>query len=149
VASGHWRHNLNGVDLNRDWGPFSQPETRAMRDAVLRYQSDETPRLAFFLDFHSTFHDVFYLEPADEGLWPAGFARRWLAAVSARMPDYTFRTEANPPTKPYSKTWVRKTLEVPAVIYETGDHTDRTLVRQVATVAAEEMMRLLLQEVGR
>ena len=28
VAAGNWRHNLNGVDLNRDWGPF-----RAARDA--------------------------------------------------------------------------------------------------------------------
>ena len=26
VARGHWRHNLGGVDLNRDWGAFTQPE---------------------------------------------------------------------------------------------------------------------------
>ena len=23
VAGGHWRHNVNGVDVNRDWGPFT------------------------------------------------------------------------------------------------------------------------------
>ena len=34
VALGHWRHNTGGVDLNRDWGPFTQPETRLVRDHV-------------------------------------------------------------------------------------------------------------------
>ncbi len=28
VVEGHWRHNMDGVDLNRDWGPFTQPETK-------------------------------------------------------------------------------------------------------------------------
>jgi hypothetical protein len=27
VDKGHWRLNDGGVDLNRDWGPFTQPET--------------------------------------------------------------------------------------------------------------------------
>ena len=27
VALGYWRHNTGGVDLNRDWGPFTQPVT--------------------------------------------------------------------------------------------------------------------------
>ena len=30
VADGHWRHNDGGKDLNRDWGPFTQPETQAV-----------------------------------------------------------------------------------------------------------------------
>jgi hypothetical protein len=38
-------------------------------------------------------------------------------------------------------------MEVPAVIYEVGDSTDRRLIRDVARTAAEEMMRLLLEEV--
>ena len=25
---GNWRHNANGVDLNRDWVDFTQPETK-------------------------------------------------------------------------------------------------------------------------
>ena len=32
VEQGHWRHNAQGVDLNRDWDRFQQPETRALRD---------------------------------------------------------------------------------------------------------------------
>lgn len=38
-------------------------------------------------------------------------------------------------------------MEVPAVIYEVGDNTDRELIRQVARTAAEAMMRLLLAHV--
>src|SRR5262245_6773189 len=35
VEHGHWRSNMGGVDLNRDWGIFAQPETRAVRDQIL------------------------------------------------------------------------------------------------------------------
>jgi len=30
VDNGHWRHNMGGIDLNRDWQAFNQPETRAV-----------------------------------------------------------------------------------------------------------------------
>ncbi len=148
VAAGYWRHNLNGVDLNRDWGPFAQPETRAVRDDILRYQSVDTPRLSFFLDFHSTQHDVFYIETGDEPVWPVDFPARWLEALAERVPDYSIRAEPRPGDKPYSKTWVRQTLRVPAIIYEMGDDTDRQLIDRVATTAAGEMMHLLLEEVA-
>jgi predicted deacylase len=149
VAAGHWRHNLNGVDLNRDWGPFTQPETRAVRDELLKYQAEQTSRLAFFLDFHSTRYDMFYVELGEEPIWPEDFPDRWLDALSARVPDYSMRIEPRPGDKPYSKTWVRQTLRVPAIIYEMGDDTDRQLIDRVATAAAEEMMRLLLLEAAR
>ena len=31
VDLGYWRHNANGVDLNRDWIAFTQPETKAIK----------------------------------------------------------------------------------------------------------------------
>lgn len=146
VAAGNWRHNLHGVDLNRDWGPFRQPETQVVRDAILKYQLDETPRLAFFLDFHSTRYDVFYVQTGEEPVWPSGFPEHWLDALATRMPQYKVRREPNSGTRPLSKVWARTTMEVPAVIYEVGDNTDRQLIRQVARTAAEAMMGLLLQE---
>jgi hypothetical protein len=147
VAAGNWRHNLSGVDLNRDWGPFKQPETRAVRDALLEHRGEETPRLAFFLDFHSTHHDVFYIQTGKEPVWPIDFSKRWLEDLAEQMPDYGVRQEPNSSTRPLSKVWARKTMEVPSVIYEVGDNTDRALIRQVAGTAAEAMMRLLLAEV--
>lgn len=147
VAAGNWRHNLRGVDLNRDWGPFRQPETRSVRDAILPYQEEGTPRLVFFLDFHSTQHDVFYVQTGETPVWPDRFSERWLEALGARIPEYKVRQESNSGTQPLSKVWARKTMEVPAVIYEVGDNTDRARIRTVAKAAAEEMMRLLLSEI--
>jgi hypothetical protein len=70
-----------------------------------------------------------------------------LEALSAQMPAYKVRQEPKSGTRPLSKVWARKTMEVPAVIYEVGDSTDRQLIRQVARTAAEAMMQLLLEEV--
>ena len=30
VDLGHWRHNAGGIDLNRDWDRYNQPETKQM-----------------------------------------------------------------------------------------------------------------------
>ena len=147
VAAGNWRHNLNGIDLNRDWGPFKQPETQTVRDAILLLREGGAPRLAFFLDFHSTQHDVFYVQTGEKPVWPEDFPPRWLDALAASMPEYKIRQEPNSSTRPLSKVWARKTMEVPAVIYEVGDNTDRELIRRVARTAAEAMMRLLLAEI--
>lgn len=147
VADGNWRHNHHGVDLNRDWGPFAQPETRAVRDSILRYREESTPKLLFFLDFHSTQHDVFYVQTGKEPVWHDGFSGRWLQALGERLPDYKIRLEPNSGTRPLSKVWARTTMKIPAVIYEVGDNTDRALIRTVARASAEEMMRLLLEEV--
>jgi len=35
VDLGHWRHNAGGIDLNRDWGTYYQPETRQIADALV------------------------------------------------------------------------------------------------------------------
>ncbi len=147
VAAGNWRHNLNGVDLNRDWAKFRQPETQAARDSILRYQSPEMPRLVLFLDFHSTQHDVFYPEIGKQEVWPAEFSERWLRALGQRLPDYKVRQEPSSGSGPLSKVWARKAMKVPAVIYEVGDNTDRALIRKVARTSAEEMMRLALEAV--
>lgn len=147
VAAGNWRYNLHGVDLNRDWGPFAQPETRAVRDAILPYRAEGTPQLACFLDFHSTHHDVFYVQTGKEPVWLEGFARRWLDALAAATPEYKVRCEPNSGTRPLSKVWARRTMKVSAVIYEVGDNTDRELIRQVARNAAVAMMELLLADV--
>ena len=62
VYHGNWRHNVNGIDLNRDWGPFTQPETQLMRDELARFLEAGAARPYVFLDFHSTAHDVIYTQ---------------------------------------------------------------------------------------
>ncbi|UWX56275.1 M14 family metallopeptidase [Maribacter litopenaei] len=59
VDNGHWRHNMGGIDLNRDWENFNQPETRSVRD-FLNKKSNEGYEFVFGADFHSTWDDIYY-----------------------------------------------------------------------------------------
>ncbi|NLY00084.1 MAG: peptidase M14 [Rhodopirellula sp.] len=148
VEAGHWRHNLGGVDLNRDWQGFRQPETKAIRDKILRL-SQEQGRLYLFLDFHSTNQDIFYTQPDDAVTFPRDFARNWLDAIQARFPDYRVRREGTSHGgKPTSMRWVYRTFGVAAITYEWGDKTERDRIAKIASGAAEEMMRLVLDEVA-
>ena len=53
VDEGHWRHNQGGIDLNRDWQDFNQPETQAVRNFLSPDCRDRRP-FYFGIDFHST-----------------------------------------------------------------------------------------------
>jgi hypothetical protein len=144
IAHGHWRHNAGGVDLNRDWGPFTQPETRAVRDRILALR--DRGRIYFLIDFHSTFFDVFYTKTDDQPTSPPGFIKQWVAAIHARFPDYQVKRSATASTKQANAVnWAYTTLGIPAVTYEIGDNTGRAALRRLATGAAEETMTLLLQ----
>ena len=143
VELGHWRHNLNGVDTNRDWANFAQPETRAVRDTVLAAREKSRPLL--HLDFHSTFNDVFYTQPDETVTNPPGFTKAWLEGISRRVPSYEVKRTPNAnPTQATSHHWAHREFGIPAITYELGDNTDRVLLQSVATAAAESMMELLL-----
>lgn len=144
VDRGHWRHNVGGVDTNRDWGVFAQPETRSAGDEVIALS--KVARLWLHLDFHSTQHDVFYTQPDTAPARPAGFTKSWLEAIQRRFPDYKVnRTSTQNPTPTTSHNWAHKTFGIPAITYEIGDETDRALLQQIASAAAEEMMKRLLE----
>ncbi len=143
VEQGHWRHSMGSKDLNRDWGPFTQPETRLMREELERFRTDE--RLWLFLDFHSTARNVLYTQADDEATNPAHFAANWTKVVKARVKNYAFERAPRPVTAlPTSKNYVYTTFGVPAITYEVGDETNRKSIEDAAVVFAEEMMRLLL-----
>jgi len=139
VVEGHWRGNANGVDINRDWGPFAQPETRALRD-LLDARGIGTGRVAFAIDFHSTFRDVFYTVTEDPSRAPGGVLHGWMAAMRAR-----FDIEEKPSVarSPVFKNWAFCRLGAPAVTYEVGDTTPAGVLHEVARHAAQSLMPLL------
>src|SRR5210317_1024771 len=142
VAAGHWRHNVNGVDLNRDWGPFTQPESTAVIRWVQQQESDGRT-LRLMLDFHSTFEDLFYTQPRVTD--PPDFASLWLDASAQRLPDFPFKHAANPVSEqPNAKNYFYKSRGIPAVTYESGDETTREMLEESAAIFAEEMMKTLL-----
>jgi len=148
VAEGHWRHNTDGVDINRDWGPFSQPETQAVRrwlDALDRSDS----RLRLMLDFHSTRRNLFYTQLDTDATDPPEFAARWLGSAATRLPGYAFTREARGLSgQANSKNYFFSTYRIPAITYETGDETARAQIESSAVVFAQEMMRAMLAYPG-
>lgn len=143
VALGHWRHNLNGVDTNRDWGVFAQPETRAVRDAILVARARY--RQALHLDFHSNYIDDLYTQPDDVATDPPGFTKAWVDGIKRRVPTYELKRSASrTPTPTTSHNWAHRTFGIPAITYEVGDNTERPVVRSVAAAAADSMMEQLL-----
>lgn len=151
VTDGHWRHNKGGLDLNRDWGPFTQPETRAVKNTLTRFENGED-EIALFLDFHSTWKNVLYTQADDEPTSPPMFAKDWTAAVKARLADdvYPFSREGNHNSgRPISKNYMFETFGIAAITYEVGDDTNRDAINTSAKVFAEEMMRLMLADAKR
>jgi cytosolic carboxypeptidase protein 6 len=149
VDLGHWRHNTGGVDLNRDWVAFNQPETRIVRDALLGATARPDAAVWFAADFHSTNRDVFYT--LDRGLEtePPGVIDRWLRDMETRLPHYTLSDAPSGLGSPTSRNWFYRQFRTTALTYEVGDDTDTALIREVATTAARAMLEILLDELRR
>lgn len=147
VARGHWRCNAAGVDLNRDWKHFRQPETRAIRDELLSYRSKGKQSIYLFLDFHATYEDAFYTAHDVDEAFPPNFTSNWLQTLDERFDwyDVNHNLDHNE-NRTTSKAWVRDTLDVAAVTYEFGDETNASQISELARGGADEMMRLLLIE---
>ncbi|WP_442510808.1 M14 family metallopeptidase [Novipirellula sp. SH528] len=145
VDQGRWRCNANSVDLNRDWGPFRQPETRVLRKELLDLKSRGHNSLYLVLDFHSTYEDVFYLTQDVDNMFPKNFTATWLNRFDQRLPSYSVNLDKTHNSKrTTSKAWVDRVLNVAAVTYEFGDNTDREDIAKLSRVSAEEMMQTLL-----
>jgi hypothetical protein len=146
VDEGFWRHNAGGVDLNRDWYAFNQPETKAVRDFLKKEITDSSVKLWFALDFHSTHEDIFYtVDPKLKGLLP-GLTASWLKNFENAIPGYV------PNIKPLytegptytSFSYLFKTYGTEALVYEIGDNTSREFIIRKSRLAAESLMQLLL-----
>ena len=145
IALGHWRHNVNGIDLNRDWGPFSQPETQGAAQLVDEYDAAGA-RPALMLDFHSTRDSLFYTQLAEESSWSIDFATEWFARFRERRPDFQFKHDPRPRSgQPNTKNFFFDRYRIPAFTYEIADEEDRAAIEDTTPVFAEEMMKLLLE----
>ena len=159
VDNGHWRHNANGVDINRDWVEFNQPEPRAVKNEIERIINEEKGQIKFFIDFHSTTENVFYnmsvesLKTAD--LSEENFLRQkaglelintWLLNLQGKLPDFHVNIvdTLSKPTSPASDRWLQTEYNVPAMTYEVSDSADRELIRKIAKTASIELMQILL-----
>lgn len=145
VALGHWRHNVNGIDLNRDWGPFTQPETQGAARLIEGIEAAGM-RPALMLDFHSTRASLFYTQLAEESSWPIDFATVWFERFRERRPTFEFKHDARArSTQPNTKNYFFDRYRIPAITYEIGDEEDRQAILDTTPVFAEELMRIMLE----
>lgn len=143
VARGHWRANLGGRDLNRDWGEFTQPETRAVKEWLDALPAGVQPTL--MLDFHSTNRNLFYVQGEEASPAQERFLAAWLGGKEAAFRDYPFtieRRNANPGSGT-TKNWFHGTYGIPAYTYEVADDVDRAAARKAAEALADALPQAL------
>lgn len=145
VDNGHWRQSAGGVDLNRDWAAFNQPETRMVRDYLMNSIA-EGVRIDFAIDFHSTDTDMYYIFTDDMQTHRQGFTGFWLDLIKQKIPGYEPDTEATDMESPSAKYFFFNELRSEFVTFEVGDETPREEVRQRAQAGAEAMMELLMTD---
>jgi hypothetical protein len=146
VATGNWRHNSKGIDLNRDWGKFTQIETQRVKtklDAILT----GSQRIVFALDFHSTQQDVFYTMPTDYTVAPSQFSNDWLSKIKTQtVSSFVVRPKpGSSPGRGVFKQYIADTYKVHAVTFELGDNTQRKLINHVASIAAQTLVEQMLE----
>lgn len=145
VDLGHWRHNAGGIDLNRDWDKYNQPETRQMAEYVIHYANQHQSKVILGLDFHSTWDDVYYTNRSDTATAYPNFTSTWLKEIKKAIPGYEPNVEPSNIGQPVSKGWFFVTFNAVGITYEIGDRTDRDFIKTKSRIAAEKMMETLLQ----
>jgi len=149
TARGHWRANRGATDLNRDWGPFTQPETRSVKawlDALPR-----GVRPVLMVDFHSTGRNLFYVQSdaeMDEG--QRAFLDTWLGGQEQALAGYPFTIEprnANPGSGT-AKNWFHAAYAIPSYTYEVADKADRPAIRSAARALAGRLFAALASAQG-
>lgn len=144
TARGHWRANRGATDLNRDWGPFTQPETRAVKAWLDALPQGVRPVL--MVDFHSTRSNLFYVQGDDEmDVSQRRFLAAWLGGQEAALAGYPFTIEprnANPGSGT-AKNWFHAAYAIPSYTYEVADTADRAATRAAARALAGRLLDAL------
>lgn len=138
VIRGHWRWGAGGMDLNRDWRDFTQPETQTL-SAFIQGEAANRRTIAFF-DFHSTARNVVYAPPLDAPSPTIDFLpllkQRLDAAVERELP-WTFSHSADGVT---SKRWALEALHAPGLTMELDDDASDTTARRIGTATADALI---------
>ena len=147
VDHGHWRHSAAGIDLNRDWEAFNQPETQAIRK-FMQGKVLKGNQFIFAIDFHSTFEDIYYtISPDLTGNMP-GLVPAVIEATASDIPGYDPNIRPNEPdaVRINSTVSIFHAFHAEALTYEVGDNTPRELIKTKGELTAENLMEILLQK---
>jgi hypothetical protein len=142
---GNWRHNANGVDLNRDWVDFKQPETK-MAKMFFENKIKEGHEIKFAVDFHASYSGPYLLvldsinEMKTKRIIPT-----WLTNIE-RNSEFRIESRRRSQELPYCYNYFYNQLGSEAVTYEEGDEIDRNIIRKRAQVYATQLMKTLIEK---
>tara|TARA_R110000868_G_C10964330_1_gene768914 strand:- start:4813 stop:6039 length:1227 start_codon:yes stop_codon:yes gene_type:complete len=143
VDLGHWRHNAGGIDLNRDWSKYHQPEIKNVIRFIEKELKTNNSELILGLDFHSTWYDVFYTNEIRKETSLPNFITDWFKRLEENIPDYKVNEQSANSTKPVSKGWFLLAHSAVGITYEIGDETPKENIKEIGKISAEQMMMLL------
>jgi len=146
VDLGHWRHNVGGVDTNRDWSVYAQKEVKQVARYITKSMKQNNARILLGMDFHSTYHDVFYTNKQRKDTTLPLFVDQWFEGLEANIPNYKVNEAAGNSTKPVSKGWFLYGHNAVGITYEIGDNTPKQAIETIGKVSAEEMMKILVAD---
>lgn len=138
VDNGHWRLNAGGMDLNRDWGKFTQPETKALSEWIKSQAGSR--QVVSMMDFHSTDRTVIYAPPLDSPSPTIGFLTALKAKFDATLsqpPEWTYSHNANGGT---SKGWALEALKAPGLTVELWDDIAWSEATALGAAAADALI---------
>lgn len=144
VDHGNWRHGSGGIDLNRDWEDFNQPETQAVRN-FMKQQIAAGVKIYFAIDFHSTQQDIYYtIDPKLKGNMP-GLVPDLINAVASEIAGYEPNIRPNELSEPKisSTSFFFYEFGAEAVTFEIGDETPREFIRQKGELTAKKLIEIL------
>ena len=149
VDNGHWRHNSGGVDLNRDWDQFNQPETISVKRFIEEKEKKVGGKFYFGIDFHSTWDDIYYtLTENYKGNMP-GLIPEWLVNIRNEIKDYNPNIRPSNKIKPttVSRNYFHANHGMEALVFEIGDNTPREFIKEKGQISANELMKLMLSKI--
>jgi len=146
VDNGYWRHNAGGIDLNRDWTFFNQPETLAVSEFIKEREKKTNGKFYFGIDFHSTWDDIYYtIADSFKGNMP-GLVPEWLENVKMAIPGYNPNISPSDKMEPaiISRNYFYVSHGMEALVFEVGDNTNRDFLKKKGQTSAIELMKLML-----
>jgi len=146
VDNGHWRHSAGGIDLNRDWTQFNQPEGLAVSNFLKKREQETGGKFYFGIDFHSTWDDIYYpMDKSFKGNMP-DLVYDWMDNIKKAIPKYEPNIRANTRPKPaiVSRNYFYFSHGMEAIVFEIGDNTPRNFIKKKGKVGATELMKLML-----
>ena len=145
VENGFWRYNYNKKDLNRDWDNFFQPETNSVKNFLDNLKNRNQPIL--YIDFHSTYKNIFYISDAQLTNSYPNFLLNWLEKSRLELSKigYNFSIkESYTKSNKVSKNYFHNKYNIPSMTYEVSDTEERSKITKSSKILARNLITILL-----